>query len=71
MTENRAWRLDLSAFVRHEGETSSRAQWLEARYRWDRVDLSLQWQWFSGAAGSVFGSTPQRRAVEIALRGYL
>ena len=64
-------RLDLSAFVRREGVTSSRSQWLEARYRWDRADLSLQWQGFSGAPGSVYEAVPQRRSVELVLRGYL
>ena len=64
-------RLDLSAFVRREGVTSSRSQWLEARYRWDRADLSLQWQGFSGAPGSVYEAVPQRRTVELVLRGYL
>ena len=64
-------RLDLSAFVRREGVTSSRSQWLEARYRWDRADLSLQWQGFSGAPGSVYEAVPQRRTFELVLRGYL
>jgi hypothetical protein len=64
-------RLDLSAFVLRDAETSSRAHWFEARYRWDRADLALQWQMNSGEAGSVYGSTPQRRAVELALRFYL
>lgn len=64
-------RLDLSAFVRRESLTRSRMQWLEARYRWDRVDLSLQWQQHMGSNGSVFGSIPQERALEVALRWYL
>jgi len=64
-------RLDLSAFLRHDAETSSRAQWLEARYRWDRADLALQWLGYSGAPGSVYGIVPQRRTVELALRFYL
>jgi len=64
-------RLDLSGFVRRDAETSSRAQWLEARYRWERAEVALQWQLFSGAAGSVFGSVPQRRLVELAVRVYL
>ena len=63
-------RLDLSAFVRLDSETDSRDQWLEARYHWDHADLSLQWQGFSGDTGSVFGSIPRRRAVEMALRYY-
>jgi len=63
-------RLDLSAFVRLDSETDSRDQWLEARYHWDHADLSVQWQGFSGDSGSVFGSIPQRQAVEVALRYY-
>ena len=64
-------RLDLSAFVRRDSETHSRAQWIEARYRWDRAEVALQWQLYSGNAGSVYGSVPQRRAVELALRFFL
>jgi len=64
-------RLDLSAFVRYEPLTHTRAQWFETRYHWDRVDLALQWQLYSGKPGSVFGSVPQGRAVELSLRVYL
>jgi hypothetical protein len=64
-------RLDLSAFLRRDSETHSRAQWIEARYRWDRAEVALQWQLYSGNAGSVYGSVPQRRAVELALRFFL
>lgn len=64
-------RLDLSGFVRHEPLTRSRMQWLEARYRWDRMDLSVQWQHHSGSDESVFGSIPQERVLELALRWYL
>ena len=64
-------RLDLSGFVRRSTHDASRAQWLETRYHWDRADLSLQWQFFSGSPNSAYGSVPQRRAVELALRVYL
>ena len=64
-------RLDLSAFVRHETVTDSRVQWLEARYHWDRVDVIAQWQQFSGSRASIFGSVPQNRTLELALRFYL
>ncbi|HEY8708194.1 MAG TPA: hypothetical protein VIM34_09365 [Burkholderiaceae bacterium] len=64
-------RLDVSGFVRHDAETDSRAQWLEARYHWDRAELALQWQLYSGRPGSVYGSIPQRRTVELVLRAYL
>jgi hypothetical protein len=63
-------RLDVSAFVRHEPATRSRAQWLEARYRLDRADLALQWLQHSGSADSVFGSLPQKRMVEASVRVY-
>lgn len=63
--------LDLSAFVRRESETRSRSQWLELRYRWARADVALQWQQFSGDAGSIYGLIPARRALELALRFYL
>jgi hypothetical protein len=64
-------RLDLSAFVRHDAVTDSRVQWLETRYHWDRIELALQCQLYSGGAGSVFGSVPQRRSVEASLRMFL
>lgn len=64
-------RLDLSAFVRQELETNSRSQWIEARYRWDHADLSLQLLLNNGSAGSVYRVLPLRRALEVALRWYL
>lgn len=64
-------RLDVSGLVRHDPATKSRQQWLETRYRWDRADVALQWQQYSGDAGSVFGSVPQRRVLELSLRVYL
>ena len=63
-------RLDVSAFLRHDAESGSRDQWIEARYRWDRVDLSVQWQHFSGDPGSVYGTIPRAKAIEAALRYY-
>lgn len=63
-------RLDLSGYVRIDTETRSRDQWFEARYRWDDADLALQWQGFSGSPHSIYGTVPQRRAVEVAARFY-
>jgi len=63
-------RLDLSGFVRYDAETHSRVQWLETRYHWDRADLALQWQLYSGDPGSVFGTVPQKRTVEVSVRVY-
>lgn len=64
-------RLDVSGFLLRDAETHSRSQWLEARYRWDRAELALQWQMYSGSAGSIYEAIPQRRMVELALRAYL
>ena len=63
-------RLDLSAFLRRDAETDSRTEWLEVRYRWERADLSVQWQRFSGDPGSVYRTVPQDTAIELALRYY-
>ena len=64
-------RLDVSGFLRRDLETRSQVQWLEARYHWERVDLALQWLLYSGSAGSVYGTAPQRRSAELVLRAYL
>jgi len=64
-------RLDVSGFLRRDLETRSQAQWLEARYHWERVDLALQWLVYSGGPGSVYGTVPQRRTAELVLRAYL
>jgi hypothetical protein len=63
-------RLDLSGFMRFELNTESRAQWMEARYRWDHADLALQWLLYSGDPGSVYRSIPLHRAIDVALRYY-
>ena len=63
--------LDLSAFVRRDSETGSRAQWIESRYRWDSVDVALRVLLYSGVPSSVYGSLPQPRRVEIVLRHQL
>ncbi|MEO5696804.1 MAG: hypothetical protein ABIQ60_06665 [Burkholderiaceae bacterium] len=63
--------LDGSAFVRFDPETRSRAQWLEARYHWNAAEVALQWQWYSGAPTSLYGSVPQSRRLELVLRLFL
>lgn len=63
--------LDLSAFIRRESVTGSRAQWIESRYRWDNVDLALRWQGYSGERKSLYGIVPQPRRVELILRYHL
>jgi len=64
-------RLDVSGFLRHDIETSSRAGWLEGRYSWERAELALQWQVFSGAPGSVYYSVPQQQTLQLVFRVYL
>lgn len=63
--------LDLSAFVRSELVTHSRAQWIEARYHWEHVDAALQWQVYSARPGSVYAQVPQARSVQVVLRVFL
>lgn len=64
-------RFDASGFLRQDLETSSRAFWLEGRYRWRRAELALQWQIFSGSTGSVYSAVPEQRTVQLVLRVYL
>lgn len=72
-----AWRdlgmksLDLAAFVRRDLETRSHEHWLEARYHWNKAEVALQWQGFSGAPTSVYGAVPQPRRLELQLRMFL
>ena len=63
-------RLDLSAFMRWEPLTRSRNTWLEGRYRFDHLDVALQWQQFAGDPGSVFGTAPLARTWELSGRWY-
>jgi hypothetical protein len=58
-------RLDLSGFLKWNADDSSRFLWLEARYRWPRVDLALQYQRADGSALSEFGALVNRQAVQI------
>ncbi|MEO7151889.1 MAG: hypothetical protein ABIX46_09315 [Burkholderiaceae bacterium] len=72
-----AWRdlglknLDLNAYVRRDQETRSREQWIEARYHWNKAEVALQWQGYSGDAGSLYGAVPQPRRMELQLRLFL
>lgn len=63
--------LDLSAFIRYDPATRSRAQWVETRYHWRKAEVALQWQLYSGAPTSLYGSVPQPRRVEALLRLFL
>lgn len=63
--------LDLSAFIRYDPATRSREQWVETRYHWSKVEVALQYQLYSGAPASLYGSVPQARKVEALLRLFL
>ena len=64
-------RFNLSGFLRQDMQSPSRAVWLEGRYAWDRAEMALQWQAFSGSPGTVFYAVPQRQTVQLVLRIYL
>jgi hypothetical protein len=61
-------RLDLTAMLRYDAVDSSRLQWLEARYRWTRVDLALQVQLNLGRPGTNFGALTERRIAQAVVR---
>ena len=61
-------KLDLSAMVRVNADDRSRLAWVEARYRWERAELALQWQLNSGDATSEYGALPQRSNAQAQLR---
>ena len=63
--------LDLSAFVRHDAESNSREQWIEARYHWSKTEVALQWQQYAGASSSLYGIVPQARRAEVLFRVFL
>lgn len=64
-------RLDISGFLRQDMQTSSRALWIEGRYAWERAELALQWQAFSGSPGTVYYAVPQQQTVQLILRVYI
>ena len=38
---------------------------------WERAELALQWQLFSGSPGTVYYAVPQQQTVQLILRVYL
>lgn len=63
-------RLDVSGFLRADLTTHSRQQWLETRYHWDKAELALQYQLYSGKSDSVFGLVPQKQVLELSAMLY-
>jgi hypothetical protein len=63
-------RLDLSGLVRVDLDRHSRTSWLEARYRWDRVDVAVQWLRNAGDPVSAFGGLPVRGSLQVLARAW-
>ena len=57
--------LDMTAFLRVNAEDQSRQAWLELRHHWNKFDLALQWQRYSGGGASEYGIVPDSRTVQI------
>ncbi len=64
-------RFDLSGFLRQDIETNSQAFWIEGGTRGSELQLALQWQAFTGAAGSLYHAVPQQQTLQLVLRAYL
>ncbi len=64
-------KLDLAAMVRVNADDHSHLTWLEARYRWDRAELAMQWQLNSGHATSDYGALTPRRNFQVQARYFL
>lgn len=62
--------LDLKAMVRINLADRSRLNWVEARYHFTNLDLSLQLQHNSGDVFSEYGALPQRQMVQTLVTYY-
>ena len=62
---------DLTAFVRHDANSRSREQWIEAGYHWNKAELALRWQQYAGSSSTPFGFVPLARRAEILFRFFL
>lgn len=62
--------LDLSAMSYYDMQDYSRLSWLEARYHWERNEVAVQWQRYSGSPRSDFGATEQAAGWQVLLRRY-
>ena len=63
-------RLDLTAVLRFNLDDHSKLSWLEARYRFDKSEIALQWMMASGDDSSDFGAMAQRRYIQALFRYY-
>lgn len=57
--------LDLTAFLRINGNDHSRLAWVELRHHWSSFDLAFQLQQNIGRITSEYGIQPDRRIVQI------
>lgn len=57
--------LDLTAFMRINGNDHSRLTWVELRHHWPNFDLALQLQQHNGKINSEYGILPDRRVVQV------
>lgn len=64
-------RLDVSAMLRRDAVDRSRLAWVEARYRWPKMEAAAQWQHSNGIPGSNFGALPERSGLQALLRYFL
>jgi hypothetical protein len=62
---------DLSAFVRHDTDSRSREQWIEAGYHWSKTEVAMRWQQYAGSSSSAYGFVPVARRAEILFRAFL
>ena len=63
-------RLDLTAMLRYNLDDHSKLSWLEARYRFEKSEVALQWVMASGDDSSDFGAMAQRRYIQALFRYY-
>jgi len=63
-------KLDLTAMLRYNLDDDSKLSWLEARYRFDKSEIALQWQLASGNDSSDYGAMAQRRSIQALFRYY-
>lgn len=56
--------LELTALVRGNLDDHSRLAWIELRYVMPAVEFAVQWQQFSGATLTEFGTVPVRHALQ-------
>jgi hypothetical protein len=64
-------RFDLSGFLRQDVQTNSQALWLEGRHSWERAEVALQWQIYTGPTNSLYYAVPQQRTIQLVLRMFL